>query len=421
MNFGFFCHAAQSHVNGMIALASLLQKRGHRVTLFQVPDFESSIRRAGLHFRAIGENQYPLGTIPRLDHEFGNLSGIVGVRYAVKRTVQYSLISFLEAPAIIRDMGVEALIVDQAELAGSTIAEYLGLPFVSVSMGLPMTPDDSQPPYFTTWKYQPGLIGKIRNRLGYRAFRRLVKSLAQIDEAQRHAWNLPPRGHNEAFQARLGAITQLPACLDFPHKITPRFYHTGPFSLGVARSDTAFPWNKLDNRPLIYAALGTLVPRAETFRLIAQACAGLDAQLVISLGGSSVKPEELSALPGNPIVVRYAPQVELIKRSALVVTHAGLNTTLESLSFGVPMVAIPFTHDQPGVASRIVWHGAGELVLPKKLSVRRLRGAIQQVLRKSAYRKSAQRLQAEIITQDGLLRAANIIERLFKVQHAVAS
>lgn len=44
---------------------------------------------------------------------------------------------------------------------------------------------------------------------------------------------------------------------------------------------------------------------------------------------------------GDPVVVRYAPQVELVKRAAAVITHAGLNTVLETLAEGVPLVALP--------------------------------------------------------------------------------
>ena len=71
---------------------------------------------------------------------------------------------------------------------------------------------------------------------------------------------------------------------------------------------------------------------------------------VISLGGG-LDPVRLGQLPGDPIVVSYAPQLEVVKRAALVITHAGLNTVLESLAEGVPLVAIPLGNDQPGVAA----------------------------------------------------------------------
>ena len=41
------------------------------------------------------------------------------------------------------------------------------------------------------------------------------------------------------------------------------------------------------------------------------------------------------------------PQLDLIKRASAVITHAGLNTVLESLSEGVPLVCIPLGNDQP--------------------------------------------------------------------------
>ena len=106
--------------------------------------------------------------------------------------------------------------------------------------------------------------------------------------------------------------------------------------------------------------MGTLQNGVErVFQVIAEACAGLDAQLVLSLGTGS---ENLAPPSGNPIVVRYAPQLELLRRSALTITHGGLNTVLESLSIGVPLVVIPVTNDQPGVGARVEWTGTGKAI-----------------------------------------------------------
>lgn len=68
--------------------------------------------------------------------------------------------------------------------------------------------------------------------------------------------------------------------------------------------------------------MGTLQNRLTgVFQKIASACEGLDAQLVISLGGSA-SPESLPELPGNPLVVKYAPQLELLQKATLMITHA---------------------------------------------------------------------------------------------------
>ena len=76
-------------------------------------------------------------------------------------------------------------------------------------------------------------------------------------------------------------------------------------------------------------------------------------------------------MEGDAVVVNYCPQIQLLERSAACITHAGLNTALESLAQGVPMVAIPITNDQPGVAARIAWSGTGVVLPPNQVNASR--------------------------------------------------
>lgn len=179
----------------------------------------------------------------------------------------------------------------------------------------------------------------------------------------------------------------------------------------ASRVVTSFPFEKLTGQPLIYASMGTIQNRLlEVFQIIAEACVDLDAQLVISLGGSA-SPESLPNLAGSPLVVEYAPQLELLKKTTLTITHAGMNTTMECLINGVPMVAIPVANDQPRVASRIAWSGCGESIPLKKLNVSKLKAAIQKVLTEDSYKQNAVRLQSAIQQAGGVSRAADIIEQ----------
>jgi MGT family glycosyltransferase len=146
------------------------------------------------------------------------------------------------------------------------------------------------------------------------------------------------------------------------------------------------------------------------FRVIAEACEGLDAQLVISTG-NGMSPEALGELPGSPVVVSYAPQVDLLRRSTIAVTHAGLNTVLEALGTGLPMVAIPVTNDQPGIAARVAWVGAGETIALKHLTSQALRAAVVRVLSDPSYRAAAERVRGAIQAGGGAPRAAELIEQ----------
>ena len=70
-------------------------------------------------------------------------------------------------------------------------------------------------------------------------------------------------------------------------------------------------------------------------------------QLVLSIG-DQVDPKQIGPVPSNAIIVKRAPQLELLKQASVCITHAGLNTVLESLAQGVPQLAIPITFEQPG-------------------------------------------------------------------------
>src|SRR5262249_10289441 len=110
-------------------------------------------------------------------------------------------------------------------------------------------------------------------------------------------------------------------------------------------------------------------------------------------------------------VVRSAPQIELLKRATLCITHAGLNTALESLGQGVPMVAIPIGYDQPGVAARIAHHGVGEFVEVEEVSPDGLRGLVQKVMENPSYGERARFFKEVIARPRGLDVAADVIER----------
>ncbi|HEY9884347.1 MAG TPA: glycosyltransferase, partial [Thermosynechococcaceae cyanobacterium] len=81
-HFGIICPAATGHLNPMFALGRELQRRGHRVTFIGILDAQSTTRAAGLEFQAIAESEYPLGAMPKLFAQMGELSGLDALRYA---------------------------------------------------------------------------------------------------------------------------------------------------------------------------------------------------------------------------------------------------------------------------------------------------------------------------------------------------
>jgi zeaxanthin glucosyltransferase len=110
-----------------------------------------------------------------------------------------------------------------------------------------------------------------------------------------------------------------------------------------------------------------------------------------------------------------------MQKANLVITHAGLNTTLESLSQAVPMVAIPITNDQPGVAARIAYTGTGEMISLENLDIPKLYSAINKVMTQPSYKQNALRLQKAIQHSGGVTHAADIIEQAITTNKPVFS
>ncbi|WP_041391952.1 glycosyltransferase [Pleurocapsa sp. PCC 7327] len=424
-HFGILCPAAIGHLNPMCALGRELQRRGHRVTLFGIPDVQPKVMKAGLEFWIIGEAEFPTGTLEQNYKQLGEMSGLAGLKFTVGWFKQEMAMLFGEAPSAIKALGIEALLIDQVTLAGGTIADFLNLPFITICNALLVNREAGVPPYFTHWQYRDSWWANWRNHVGNFMINRLTKPLRDRAIAQRRQWELPPYASQGDFYSQLAQICQLPAEYDFPRvNLAPCFHYTGPLQEPsglepVSFPSISFPFEKLTGKPLIYASLGTLQNRNwEIFQSIAEACIGLDAQLVISLGNPNSQ-ESGTSLPGSPIVVPYAPHQQLIERASLVITHAGMNTTIGALSSGVPLVAIPITNEQPGIAARIAWTGTGEVVPLKKLSAQSLQKAIKRVLTQESYKKNAFRLQEAIKRAGGLNRAADIIEQAVSTRKPV--
>jgi len=418
-HWGIVCPEVSGHLNPITTLGRELQKRGHRISVLIVPDGQAKVESAGLDYLPIGAERFPKGIRERDLEQLGRLSGLKAFRFTIQRFCQVAEVTLDDAPKHIHDSEIDGMIVDQVYPAGITICEHLGLPAVTVCNAIAAIYDPRQPPVLTAWAYRNDPLSRLRYRAMYAVMDRLLAPAVDLINRYRKEWNLSPLPHREFPYSSLAQITQQPAIFDFPQRnLAPHFHYTAPFHDERSGDATAFPYEKLDGRSLIYASLGTLQNRLDhIFYAIAQACEGLDAQLVVSLGNKNqtVFPH----LPGSPLIAAYAPQLELLKRASLVITHAGLNTVLETLSQGVPMVAIPIANDQPGVAARLAYLGAGEMIPLKKVTSERLRALVQKVSANPVYRERARAVQTEVAKINGVVRAADIIEQALTTQKPV--
>ena len=402
----------------MGALGRALVQRGHRVSFLNVSDVEPQAQAERLGFFALGDSEYRKGELARSVEQLSKLSGIASLKFAVGAACRMSSLILRYCPEVVRAKQIDALIVDQNEPAGGTVAEYLGIPFVSVCTSLPLNSEPMIPPPFVGWAYRDSLFAAWRNRIAYAIAGRLIAPIQRILNDYRRMWKLKRLPTPDASFSRLAQLAQMPREFDFPRTNLPvTFEYLGPW-FDETSCNFPFPFEKLDGRPLVYGSLGTLQDTGRRyFEIMAEAALKLDVQLVIALGAGAGR--DMARLPGNPVVVNYAPQLKILARAAAVITHAGMNTTQQALSFGVPMVAIPLAHDQPAIAARLARSGAGMLLRSRKLSAQSLGSALQSMLaRDNPYRTQARRLQAAIQLAGGAERAADITERVTHSQAA---
>lgn len=412
MHYGIISPPVPGHIHPFGALGRELTDRGHRVTFIHMADLEERVRLQKLEFAAIGKQDHPLGSLPESLAALGRLEGLAALRFTIRAIAKTTEMFCRDAPDVIRAVGCDMLLVDQTEPAGGSVAEHLGLPFVTVCNALVLNREAGVPPPFTNWSCGTSWWAQARNCAGYAVSGRITAPIGRVVAAYRKKWGLARHLQQEDSFSKLAQISQQPATFDFPRRELPEtFHYLGPFRHDSGAT-VPFPWERLDGKPLIYASLGTLQNGKERiFRCFAEACEGLPVQLAITHGGG-LNEKAVAELPGTPLVVGYAPQLEVLGRARLTLTHAGLNTVLDSLSLGVPLVAVPITYEQPAIAARIRWAGVGEVLPLAKLNAAALREKIEAVLNGSSYGANARRVGESIRLAGGAKAGADLIERL---------
>jgi len=418
MKIGFVSMPFSGHLNPMTALARKLQSRGNEVVFFGVPDVEPFARAAGLDFVPYGEAEFPVGSIDKFYGSVATMRGFEVVRHTcMDLNPHLTRVTFDYLDEKITTTGVEALVIDTIHFFIELVPLSMSIPYVHIWNVLHLDFSGATPPSLFSSPLDTSPEGINRNVENIHKMGAILGPLAEVARSYAKRvglkidWDDPG-----ATVSKLAVITQTPKEFDFPGIPWPaHFHYAGPFHDDKGREPVPFPWQQLTGKPLIYASLGTLVNGLEeVYKHILKAVRPLeDVQVVLSVG-KNINPENLGPIPSNAIVVRSAPQIELLKRAALCITHAGLNTVLESLAQGVPMVAIPIAYDQPGTAARIAYHGVGELVELDELTTEGLRGLIEKVLQDPSYRERAGYFRKVISKTRGLDVAANIIEQAFQ-------
>ena len=135
-HYGILCPGTTGPLNTMLPLGQELQKRGHRVTLCGEIDIQSKVQAAGIEFIALSEKEFPPGYTAKLSTELGELRGLAALKYTVGMLRDMAAVKLRDAPGLLKEAGVEGLIVNQGSIEGGTVADIMDIPFVTVCSAL---------------------------------------------------------------------------------------------------------------------------------------------------------------------------------------------------------------------------------------------------------------------------------------------
>jgi len=282
------------------------------------------------------------------------------------------------------------------EFAGCVVGECLGIPHTAVSLGL----------FFPTEIWRP-LIGQKLDRL---------RSL--------HGLTVDPKltmlYHHACFAFA-------PPSYQFPNvQLPPTFHLLRPSIFDRSGPEDLPTWvYRLPRRPTVHATVGTTFTFAtDVLEDIIRSLADDPLNLIITTGYNK-NLRHLGQLPSNVHIEAYIPHTLLLPHCDVVITHGGAATTISSLFFGLPLVVIPLSNDQPFHAMRCAALGVGCVIKRSGhfepylfdccysgLSPKSIRDAVKEVLYNPSYRQSALQLREEMMALPGIETGVQILTRL---------
>jgi zeaxanthin glucosyltransferase len=136
-----------------------------------------------------------------------------------------------------------------------------------------------------------------------------------------------------------------------------------------------------------------------------------DWQLVMTVS-AGLEPDALGPLPASAIVVQHAPQLDLLRRAAVMLTAGGFNSLKECIVLGTPFVLFPMATDQPGNAARVRAHGIALTASLRRSTPPQIAELIRRTLDDSAMRARLRAMQAVFQRDDASDLAIRTIEGL---------
>ena len=130
--------------------------------------------------------------------------------------------------------------------------------------------------------------------------------------------------------------------------------------------------------------------------------------------GKTLKKEQLGWIPNNFNIYNFVPQIEVLKRTDLFITHGGMNSTSEAMYFGVPLIVVPQVANQPIVEKRIEDLELGRVINKNNIASNIIRNYANEILNDDRYKDNMMKMRTKVRQAGGENRAVELINDLLK-------
>ena len=418
---------AHGHVNPTLAVVQELVARGEQVVYFLTEEFRSTIEATGATFRPYTNPGLGIGGTNPADP-----AGKNGVPMPILQAqMSEKMVEMLLEP--MRAEQGDVLVYDGLCLWGRVVGKVLDIPAVQLRPSYASFPKDmraiveraqelgvplmgpfagSQPGAGAPASSQPEAGAAEAGPFG--AGNPMAQFMEQVKAplaALYQKYGLPSESLQDVFFKNVEPLTIAFLPRSFQpggEEIDERVVFVGP-SINTRPDPTDFPLAQLEGKQVLYISLGTAFNnQIEFYKTCIAAFKDMPLQVVLAYG-KRINPADLDPIPANFLARPHVPQLDVLQYANVFISHGGMNSTMESLYHGVPLIEFPQMVEQMMTASRIEELGLGIILNRKELSPETLRATVERVMNDATIHTRVRDMQQQIRTSGGYQLAADTL------------
>ncbi|MGA4499625.1 macrolide family glycosyltransferase [Bacillus bombysepticus] len=383
----------EGHINPTLAVVSELIQRGETVVSYCIEDYRKKVEATGAEFRVFENFLSQINIMERVNEGGSPLTMLSHMIEASERIVTQIVEETKEEK-------YDYLIYDNHFPVGRIIANILQLPSVSSCTTFAVNQyinfhDEQEARQVDEMDplYQSCLAGMERWNKQYG-----MKCNSMYD-IMNHPGDITIVYTSKEYQPRSEVFDE-------------SYKFVGP-SIATRKEVGSFPTEDLKNEKVIFISMGTVFnEQPDLYEKCFEAFKDVDATVVLVVG-KKINISQFENIPKNFKLYNYVPQLEVLQHADVFVTHGGMNSSSEALYYGVPLVVIPVTGDQPFVAKRLTEVGAGIRLNRNELTSELLRETVKKVMDDVTFKENSRKVGESLRNAGGYQRA---VEEIFKLK-----